>query len=197
VLIPFGRRNGGFSLIELVVVMAIVAALATLGMASFNTWIQNSQIRAATESMQAGVQLARAEALKRNARIRFSLVTSIDSNCALSSSGTNWVVSTVADPSGSCDDASLVIRSGASQEGMKNVTFQLSAGTTLTFNGLGQLVPGTGQTPPLLINIKSSAIECGGDIHCLRLEVPLGGQVRMCDTSVEVGSTDPRACYEE
>lgn len=63
------QRNRGFSLIELMVVIAILGLLLAIGIPSFATWLRNVQIRNAAESLQSGLQFARTEALRRNERV--------------------------------------------------------------------------------------------------------------------------------
>ena len=55
-------RMTGFSLIELVVVLVVLAIVIALGAPAFAQWIQNSHIRNATESLTHGMLRARAEA---------------------------------------------------------------------------------------------------------------------------------------
>ena len=53
----------GVTLIELAIVLAVVALLYSQAAPSFAVWIKSAQIRTAAESMQNGLQLARAEAI--------------------------------------------------------------------------------------------------------------------------------------
>jgi type IV fimbrial biogenesis protein FimT len=96
----------GFSLIELLVGITIMGILFMLGVPSFKSWIQNTQIRTATEAIQNGLELARAEAVRRNTLVRFQLTTTVDNNCALTTASGNWVVS-LDDPSVQCGNAKL------------------------------------------------------------------------------------------
>jgi type IV fimbrial biogenesis protein FimT len=66
-------RQRGVTLIELMIGIAIVAMLLVMGAPSFSMWIQNSQNRAAAESILNGLQLARNEAVRRNTAVRFDL----------------------------------------------------------------------------------------------------------------------------
>src|SRR3546814_614871 len=61
--------------IELLLGIAVVSVLLATGVRMFGAWIQNTQIRIAAESIQNGVQLARNEAVKRNANVRFELTS--------------------------------------------------------------------------------------------------------------------------
>lgn len=96
----------GFSLLELMVGLAIMILLFMMGVPSFKSWIQNAQIRTATEAIQNGLSLARAEAVRRNTQVRFQLTTTVDNNCALTTASGNWVVS-LDDPTSKCAGAIL------------------------------------------------------------------------------------------
>lgn len=59
-------RQRGLSLVEIVVTVALVAIVSTLGIPSFQTTIKNSRLVAETNRFVAHIQLARSEAVKRN-----------------------------------------------------------------------------------------------------------------------------------
>ncbi|MDP9601827.1 UNVERIFIED_ORG: type IV fimbrial biogenesis protein FimT [Variovorax paradoxus] len=196
----------GVSLIELLVGIAILGIAVAMGAPTFGEWINNSQIRSTADSLQNGLQFARAEAVRRNTVVRLQLTTTLDNSCAIDAAGTNWVVSiaSAGSPAGHCGDgisdtsSSLLIQKG------QPVTTKASAtigGTqaVFAFNGLGRIVATTSpitSVVPSSIDIKSSRGACKGDtngtLRCLRVEVAPGGQVRMCDPNRPSG--DPMAC---
>ena len=57
----------GFTLIELMVALAILALLLLLGVPSFTTFMRNSEIRSTAESIINGLRAASTEAANRNA----------------------------------------------------------------------------------------------------------------------------------
>src|ERR1700752_2884648 len=87
------RKPRGFTLVELLVGMALMAALMLIAAPNFATWLQNTQIRTASEAVLNGVHLARAEAVRRNTPVIFQMTSTLDNTCAVSTSGRNWVVS--------------------------------------------------------------------------------------------------------
>ena len=190
----------GFTLIELMMGLLIISVVMVFGVPSFSSWIQNTKIRTATEAAQNGLQLARAEAVKRNTSVRFQFVTTTDNNCALSTTITNWVVS-LSNPTGHCEDPpqeppqspSYNIQVRPATEGSSNVAISTPAGS-FTFTSLGRLTPSSSTT---VIDFTSTAngASCApvGELRCLRLVVSKDGQILMCDPAVTL-TTDPRKC---
>lgn len=186
--------------------LTILGTLMMLGMPSFVAILNNSQVRAAAEGVQSGLQLARAEAVKRNTAVRFQLTSTADNSCALSTAGRNWVVS-LNDPVGACATAAsdttapfIVMARPASEGGSAVTVAGFLAGTPANgqavaiFNGLGQLT-----TPAAGINFRftnPAADDCagqGGDLRCLQVNVTRSGQIRMCDPN-RSGANDSEAC---
>lgn len=66
-------RNYGFSITELVVAVAIMGVLLSLGLPAFSAYTNNVKLRVAAENFLAGIQVARGEAVKLNARVEFLL----------------------------------------------------------------------------------------------------------------------------
>lgn len=194
-------RNTGFTILELMIGLAVLGIVLMIGLPSLATWLQNTQIRTAAESMQAGLQMARAEALRRNTTVRFQLVNSLAAGCALSATGTNWVVSQ-ADVTGNCHvapsdtTAPQIIQKKAGAEGSPNAVITATGGSSVTFNGIGRVVGANPITRVDISNTRGGACKTAAGeepMRCLRVTVSSAGQVRMCDPSV-TDVTDPRSC---
>lgn len=190
----------GFSLIELMITLAVLGMLIMIALPNMGTWLQNTQIRTSADAMQAGLQLARAEALKRNTTVRFQLVDTLTSACAVSATGRNWVVS-LGDTSGLCDvDASettapQIIQKRSSAEGSPNAVVTATGGSSVAFNGLGRAAVGSFTEINITNPTNGACKTAAGDepMRCLRIAVNAGGTVRMCDPAVD-DATDPRKC---
>lgn len=194
-LISLQPRMRGFSLVELLVVVAVLGLVMMLGLPNISAWLQNTQIRNSAEAAISGLQLARAEALRRNRLVRFSLVDSLNAGCNLAAAGPDWIVS-LADPSALCnvapaDDVDpFIVQKRGNQEGSPNVVLAASASTVI-FSGLGA-ANGTLQID--FSNPGGGACQtAAGPMRCLRVVVSSSGSVRMCDPAVG-DATDPRAC---
>ncbi len=57
-------RSRGFTLLEMLVTMAVLAILSTIAVPSFTTFIVNSQLRSVVSTLQSDTMNARAEAIK-------------------------------------------------------------------------------------------------------------------------------------
>lgn len=197
-------RSNGFTLIELMIVLAVMAILYALAAPMMVRWMGDTRIRVAAETIQAGILLARTEAIRRNVPVRFQLMSSLDDGCVPSDAAANWVVS-LDDASTKCATAPSetvaprIVQIKSGQEGASRVTIAATrAGgvpaTTIIYNGTGRL---SGATSIDTIDIGSPDGEgcqhLGGDARCLRIRILPGGDSRMCDPKV-ADVNDVRRC---
>lgn len=199
---PKGMRfQWGTTLIELMVGITIVAILMAIGMPSFGTWMQNTHIRSAAESIQTGLQLARTEAVHRNTNVSF----------IINGTTAGWTVS--CDVAANCSDLTNAptIQTKPAGEGSARAVIATSetgptsptvfAGT-LSFNGFGRInlaslnvgnVANFDVSNPTGGACKTSS--GSQPMRCLRVQVSTNGEVRMCDPSVTFNAnTSPQGC---
>lgn len=184
----------GFSLIEVMIAVALIGVLAAAGLPSFKEFMQNSKIRSTAGTFYAGVQAARAEAIRRNVAVQFVLTTDdpTDANkntTNLSTNAANWLVRT-ADPA--IPGAFLYIMGKSAAEGAGgSQTVQVDGGgtTTITFTPFGGTTLAAATTLSFT-NPTGGACATAGPMRCMNVAVSVGGQVRMCDPAVTtVGDT--------
>lgn len=171
-------RQQGVTLLELMIAIAILSILIAVGLPSYSTWIRNTQVRTASESIQNGLQLARTEAVRRNTSVELVLTDDAPTSATVTASttGRNWVVRTFG--------TNEFIQGRGRSEGSNNTTVTGGA-SNFRFDGLGRLV-----TPAATTDIDITA---SGSDRALKVRVWTGGQIRMCDPSIG-DPTDSRSC---
>jgi type IV fimbrial biogenesis protein FimT len=202
-MLSMRRAQSGMSLIEVLIGLVIMGILIAIGLPNMAVWLNNAQIRTAGETMLAGLTLARVEAVRRNQIVRFQLVSDLTSGCVITASGTTWVVSQD-DPAGACDQAPSdaaaprIIQTRSGSEGTPRAVVAAATAGTVHFNGLGRVSSPGGALNMTQLSISNpSGGSCehvdGGDMRCLRIDISIGGEARMCDPAV-TDATDPRKC---
>lgn len=198
------RRNFGFSLIELMVTISILAILMMVGLPALSTYVQNQKLRGAAESFLSGIQLAHSEAVKRNLDVDFvftndSSVGADKLNAAPVVNGKNWQVRTAKAGNEEYIEGKLGVE-GAGGKGSDAAPITISSNGlgSLRFNGLGQM---TSQVTPVLIQISNpqggDCTSAGGPMRCLNILVTPGGQIKLCDpglSAAQIAAKDSRAC---
>jgi len=205
------RRVRGVTLIELAVALTVLALVVFAVLPSVGVWIRNTQVRNTASSIHAGLLVARNEAIRRNAAIRFSLVSLTDpavmnNTCALSNTGVSWVVS-ARDPTGLClyDPADtpvdandpLIVDKNAGGQGGRNVVTCANladgsaAASDVVFDGFGRIERASAATAIGFIDVNNTVLS--NDYRRYRIEISAGGAVRMCDMAV-TSTTDARYC---
>jgi len=178
----------GFSLVELMIGLAIFAFLMAMGVPAFTTYIQNAKIRSAAEVLYASIQTARAEAVKRNAAVEFVLTDDAGDSGSTqtatpSTTGRNWLIRLQ-------DPTTLIytfiegksMAEGSGQASTPSVTITSSV-SSVTFNGFGST--NLGATATLAVaNAAGGACAPTGPMRCLSVVLSVGGQARMCDPAV-------------
>lgn len=182
----------GFGLIEMMITVSIMALLMAAVAPSMTEWIVNTRLRGSAEITLAGLQKARAEAIKSNQVMTFWMVSptaaaKLDNTCALSSASASWVIG-LSDPAGACASepsatvAPMIIEShgaGNTATGVdvSAVSGSNAAATKVGFNGFGQRPLAIPDDDIRSIDFTSTTT---GTRH-LRIEISAGGSVKMCD----------------
>jgi type IV fimbrial biogenesis protein FimT len=166
-----GRSTArGFTLIELMVVVTLVAILATVAGPSMREQLANFQVRSAAEGIANGLNVARAEAARRNSPAAFTL----------NSGGAGWSVAQVS--------PSTAIQSRGNGESSSLTVSSSTASLVVTFLPTG-IVDTTAATRLEQISISSTV----PNTNSRQINILGGGLIRVCDPGITAAG-DPRAC---
>ena len=176
----------------------IIGILFALAAPNYSAWIQNQQIRAATEAVLNGIQLARNQAVANNAPARFVM-------CNLPYTSWQVLASVSSVSAASAPVADAVCAAGTTGEirvqeryGLGSTTSAQAsavgaasaAANTVTFNSFGRVVANADTS----VSITQVDITTPKGTRPLRVTVSSGGNSKMCDPSVLLAANDPRHC---
>lgn len=124
-------RSSGFTLIELMVVLALVAIVASFAVPSFSTIIANGRIASSSNDVVGVLNYARAEAVKRGRIVRVSPVSGAD--------WTSGAVAWVDENDDGARQATEILRQTSAVPGA--VTLTATANVAFTGGGFSSTTP--------------------------------------------------------
>jgi type IV fimbrial biogenesis protein FimT len=147
----------GFTLIEMMVTIAIIGILAMAALPAFASYVANAQLREAANVVVANAMWARNEAIKLNSTTTLTL-----------SGGSIRVTTTDS-------SAPSVLRTVPLAGNVKSADFAAS------FDSAGRLAPFGTQ---LTLALNSTKYACSDDVRCPAVRFDAGGAVSICSTGV-------------
>jgi len=153
------RKQEGFTLIELIVTIAIIAIVATIAMPSLYQGIQGSRLASQSNSFKGVLATARSEAVKQ--AVRVTLCKSTDRvNCNNGAAGweTGWIMFADVDNNGTRTPATELL-----------ITSQSSMPPNYTLRGNGTMANYISYVASGMTRDSNNAL--------------LGGTMRLCDNS--------------
>jgi len=200
------RRHSrrGFTMIEVMVSVAILSVLVMLAAPSLASYSENAKVRSVAESFLASAQVARLEAIRTNQKVELLLTTDAPTAANKGTSNTsatagNWMVRAVS------DDATPVytfvegksVREGSNRTDASS-SVSVNASTvdgplaTITFQSAGS----TSLGKSWMVRFGSTTDACtasGGSVKCLQVNVTVSGQMKVCDPAI-TAANDTRRC---
>jgi type IV fimbrial biogenesis protein FimT len=208
-------RASGFTLVEMIVAVAIFAILVALAVPAMQVWVANTKVRAVADALQNGIRLAQAESLRRSRQVVFALTNSTTPQAGgftAATNGTYWAIQTI--PVMTADgEAPVVVNTGVLTSGGSNVT--ITGPAAICFNSMGRLIPNSSSATgvgfpctvptapanasmvvPTLNYVINLTKPNGTQLadHQLEVEVALGGQLHLCDPTTTLSNTNPYGC---
>jgi len=200
------KQSRGFTLIEIMVGLAILSILLAIGVPNMRSWLSASKAVAASEFYAEGFRMARAEAVKRNAPTRLVLTLNATSGqrdwqvdlCAPSptvactnSSGA-WSTVTQTNGDDKAADFKSINRSAANLPGTGQMTLTRDPvnGNAVYFTPLGWINTSLGAANKLK-SIKLAPVTADA-FPTAAIVVTLAGVVTKCNPTL--ASSDSRGC---
>lgn len=146
--LPRRARPRGFTLIELMIAVAIAAILLALAAPNFTQALGKNRLSSAASELTGAVQLARAEAIRNNRRV--TLCRSEDGSACSSSSSTwpGWILFVDSNSDGVRNSTEPVVKAGTFDSPLRTLSSAslTSAGERITFRGDGTARASNGQS---------------------------------------------------
>ena len=174
---PVRVRTYGFTLIELMVTVALAAILMTVAVPSFTTFMRNAELTSFTNSLLAGINAARGEAMKRG---RYAMVVPNDG----SSWDSGWTVFVDIDRSQTLTAGDITILTSEAKT------------SALTIQGNGSA---NGSTPYIMYDASGYSKVKNGSFSALTFEIKrndvTGTELLTQTRRLKIASTGrPRIC---
>lgn len=192
-------RSRGFTAVELVAVLLVMAVVVGVGAPLMGEWIRNNKVRAVANTLQNGLRTAQTEAIRRSQQVVFILTddkVDQDADVTAAANGKYWAVYTVPIPDS--DDSVELVDTGVISDIGAGVT--ISGPASVCFSSLGRMhansAPGIEEATCALPTggaTQTYGVAMDGTTREYSVLVGVGGQVRMCDPTKDL-ATAPDGC---
>ena len=184
-------RSHGFTLIELMVVIAIAAILLTLAGPSFVSAYRNARLNSYTNRMMAAINATRGEAMKRN---MFALMQPKDG----SDWNTGWIIFVDTDMNMQLDrskDIVIVEHESHDRDSFIQISSKTdvtgSSGTLVAFDGSGFAKGNNASVPNTTLTLKRTDVPVAEqDGVTRRIKIARSGRVRACRPKEDTTCTE-------
>lgn len=174
---PNTKKSSGFSLVEVMITVSILAVLIGYGLPSYTDWLENSRVRTVAVSILNGLQKARAHAVTSNALVTFTL-----------GANNSW---TIACPTATNTCPALIEQYTAEGAPVNvSITTTPASRTTITYSSLGTRV--TSGAAALTSFNRVDVVSSRSGSRDLRVVVGASGSARLCDPVFSL--PDPKGC---
>jgi type IV fimbrial biogenesis protein FimT len=137
------NHSAGFTMMELIVVLAIVSIVSLIAMPDGSQYRNDTRLRAATNDMVVAMQASRAEAVGRNAATTICVKNADSTNCAGSAGWhEGWIIFVDPDQDANVDGGEEIVQIHDPLQGKltmygtsgidKDITFRASGQTSIT-----------------------------------------------------------------
>jgi type IV fimbrial biogenesis protein FimT len=180
------RRRQGFSLVELMVVLSLIAIIVSSATPMLTTWTANAKVRAVAEQLGNDLRLTQSEALRRNRQTVLALTNATPAlNATAIDDGSNWFAQALPLLVGeTVADTHFILATTSAKQNKVGI----DGPAAVCFNTIGRPISssatGLGQdctAPTSVATPLQYAISASGSNRPLRVSVFLGGQIRLCD----------------
>ncbi len=197
------KMHTGFTLVEMLVTIAILVILMTLAVPSFTSLLASWKLKAVADNIFSGLQLARAEAIRQNTTAVFALEAATNNWLVTLSSSYDAAVPVTKSP---CDvSVSNYLRRSCGEGG--GVTNSANF-TRVEFSSQGRVsafsqsatTDASGAVTVVTVGASSPKVDlsAAGVVNSLSLRIETGGQVRQCDPVTPLPANaragDPKYC---
>lgn len=136
--VTIGFRNHGFTVMEILVSLSVVAILAAIAAPSFQGFINEQRLGSTMSELANDLNLARGEAIKRNARVLLCARNSAGTGCASAPDWqSGWVVCYDANADDQCDTTSSQDPNPIKRTALNAQLRLTSAAAVIRFNPIG------------------------------------------------------------
>jgi type IV fimbrial biogenesis protein FimT len=116
---PAARIHSGFTAIELMVVIALLAILAAIAMPQFRDVLNRYKVRRAVEEMRGTLYLARTESIKRGGQVTLRRIASADCAPASGEWSCGWMLFADANENATLDGTDTVLQTSSAPMGVR------------------------------------------------------------------------------